>query len=314
MRGQQVLVTGGAGLIGSHLCERLLQDGHAVTCLDNFSSGAAENVAPLRTHEAFRLIEHNVQDPLPQTNFDRIYHLACPASPVHYRKDPVATVRTNVLGSIHALDAARASGARVLLASTSEIYGDPQEHPQRESYWGHVNPIGPRSCYDEGKRVAETLFCDYRRQFATDIRIARIFNTYGPRLRLDDGRVVSNFVCAALQGKPIRLFGDGGQTRSFCFVTDLVEGLVRLMEADVKEPVNLGNPTEVTIRGLAARVLALTASKSELVHGPLPEDDPVRRRPDIARAQEQLGWRPTVSLDEGLRATIEDIAGRVSVR
>ncbi|MDH3591077.1 MAG: SDR family oxidoreductase [Planctomycetota bacterium] len=308
----RILVTGGAGLIGSHLCERLLADGHGVTCLDDFSSGLRENVAGLRDHAAFSLVEHDVQAPF-DTDADRIYHLACPASPVHYRRDPVRTVRTNVLGAIHALDLARTSGARVLLASTSEVYGDPLVHPQPESYWGNVNPIGPRSCYDEGKRTAETLFWDYRGQYGVDTRIARIFNTYGPRVRLDDGRVISNFAVAALAGEPLVLYGDGAQTRSFCFVADLIEGLVALMESDVAEPVNLGNPEETSIRELAERIVTQTGSRSAVRNAAGVEDDPRRRCPDITRARERLGWAPRTPLAAGLETTIADIAARVKV-
>jgi UDP-glucuronate decarboxylase len=305
MKRHRVLVTGGAGFIGSHLCERLLADGHEVICLDNFFTGRRENVMPLIGNPRFEIMRHDVVEPW-LLEVDRIYHLACPASPVHYQHNPVKTIKTNVLGSLHALGLAKRVRARVLLASTSEVYGDPEVHPQPEEYRGNVNPIGPRSCYDEGKRVAETLFFDYHRQNGVDIRVARIFNTYGPRMAPDDGRVVSNFVVQALRGQPLTVYGDGLQTRSFCYVSDLVEGLVRLMDqTDTVGPVNLGNPGEFTMTELAALVLELTGSRSELVHKPLPVDDPRQRRPDISRARKYLGWEPKVPLRDGLVPTIE---------
>ena len=300
----KVLVTGGAGFIGSHLCERLVQDGHHVICLDNFFTGRRENVAHLLETGQLELLRHDVADPI-LLQIDQIYNLACPASPVHYQFNPVKTVKTNVLGTLHMLQLAHRVGARLLQASTSEVYGDPTVHPQPESYWGHVNPIGPRACYDEGKRVAETLLMDYHREHGVDIRIARIFNTYGPRMAEHDGRVVSNFIVQALRGEPLTLYGEGQQTRSFCYVDDLVEGLVRLMNTPaLHDPVNLGNPTEFTIRQLAERVLALTGSSSPIVRRPLPQDDPTQRQPDIQRAQTHLGWTPGIPLDHGLQRTI----------
>ena len=307
---RKIVVTGGAGFLGSHLCERLLGDGHEVLCVDNFHTGRLQNVEPLRAQPRFGLLRHDVTQPLPMSlagPVDEIYNLACPASPVHYQGDPVGTVRTNVLGALNLLALAEQSGARVLQASTSEVYGDPQQHPQREDYWGHVNPIGPRACYDEGKRCAETLFFDTHRTRGVTIKVARIFNTYGPRMRVDDGRVVSNFIVQALRNEPITLHGDGQQTRSFCYVDDLVEALCRWMASPpaLTGPLNLGNPGEFTVRELAEQVIALTGSRSPLVHRPLPPDDPVRRRPDIGQAQALLGWQPIVPLQEGLRRTIE---------
>jgi UDP-glucuronate decarboxylase len=300
----RVLVTGGAGFIGSHLCERLLGDGCEVICLDNFFTGRRRNIRRLIGNPDFELIRHDVIQPI-LLEVDRVFHLACPASPVHYQYNPVKTVKTNVMGTINMLGLAKRVKARLLHASTSEVYGDPQVHPQPESYWGHVNPIGPRSCYDEGKRVAETLCFDYHRQNGVDIRVVRIFNTYGPRMLADDGRVVSNFVVRALRGEPIEVYGDGSQTRSFCFVDDLVEALTRMMRQDEQiGPVNLGNPTEFTIAQLAELVVELTGSGSALVPGPLPKDDPTRRRPDISRARELLDWEPTIALREGLVRTI----------
>jgi UDP-glucuronate decarboxylase len=301
----RVLVTGGAGFLGSHLCERLLGDGHQVVCLDNFFTGARENVEHLLGNRRFELLRHDVTQPL-IIEVDAIYHLACPASPIHYQKNPVRTIRTAVHGTLNMLDLAREVAAEILIASTSEVYGDPQEHPQTEAYWGHVNPIGPRACYDEGKRCAEALTVSYARQYDVRTRIARIFNTYGPRMHPDDGRVVSNFIGQALRGEPITLHGDGHQTRSFCYVTDLVEGLVRLMALpDDPGPTNLGNPEEITIADLARRIVELCGSTSTFVQQPLPVDDPVRRRPDVARARRLFGWAPTVSVEEGLRATID---------
>ena len=298
------LITGGAGFLGSHLCDRMIADGHDVLCVDNFYTGSKDNIRHLLGHKRFELLRHDVWLPL-YVEVDRIYNLACPASPVHYQNDPTSTTKTSVLGAINMLGLAKRKRARILQASTSEVYGDPQVHPQREDYWGHVNPIGPRACYDEGKRCAETLFFDYYRQSAVDIRVVRIFNTYGPRMHPNDGRVVSNFIVQALRGEPITLYGDGQQTRSFCYVDDLIEGMVRMMN-QTREigPMNLGNPSEFTIRELAELVLRLTESKSELVFLPLPADDPVRRQPDIAKARAALEWEPTVSLHDGLKETI----------
>jgi UDP-glucuronate decarboxylase len=301
----RILVTGGAGFIGSHLCERLLRDGHEVLCCDNFFTGRRQNVAPLLSNTRFELLRHDVTLPL-LVEVDAIYNLACPASPVHYQSNPVKTIKTNVLGTLHMLGLAKRVKARILQASTSEVYGDPQVHPQREDYWGHVNPVGIRSCYDEGKRVAETLMFDYHRQSGVDIRVVRIFNTYGPRMLPDDGRVVSNFIVQALRGEDLTIFGDGSQTRSFCYVDDLVEGLVRMMaQDDVVGPVNLGNPAELRVLDLAHKVLALTGSRSDIRFLPLPSDDPVRRRPDIGLAQQHLRWEPSVTLDVGLPRTVE---------
>ncbi len=300
----RVLVTGGAGFIGSHLCERLLGEGHDVLCLDNYFTGSKRNLAPLLGSPRFELIRHDVTEPI-LLEVDQIYNLACPASPVHYQYNPVKTIKTNVLGAIHMLGLAKRVRARILQASTSEVYGDPLEHPQTEKYWGHVNPIGIRSCYDEGKRVAETLMMDYHRQNKVDVRIVRIFNTYGPRMALEDGRVVSNFIAQALRGEDLTVFGDGSQTRSFCYVDDLVEGIVRLMNKDgFTGPVNIGNPTESTILEFAQRIIALTGSRSRIVHRPLPSDDPRQRQPDISLARRELGWEPKVHLAEGLEQTI----------
>jgi UDP-glucuronate decarboxylase len=303
---RRILITGGAGFIGSHLARRLLGQGHEVLVVDNLSSGTRSNLYELFDEPRFELIRHDVIFPL-HVEVDEIYHLACPASPVFYQRDPVQTTKTCVHGSINMLGLAKRTGARVLLASTSEVYGDPEVHPQQESYWGNVNPIGIRSCYDEGKRAAETLFFDYHRQHGLEIKVARIFNTYGPRMLPDDGRVVSNFIVQALRGDPITVFGDGSQTRSFCYVDDLVGGLIALMgtPADVTGPVNLGNPGEFTMLELATKVLGLVETASEVQHRPLPADDPVRRRPDIGRAEELLGWEPTIPLDEGLRPTVD---------
>ncbi|MBW8812086.1 MAG: SDR family oxidoreductase [Caulobacterales bacterium] len=303
--GRRVLVTGGGGFIGSFLCERLLAEGHEVLCLDNFSSGRRSNVAPLLSHPRFELMRHDITFPL-YVEVDQIYNLACPASPVHYQLDPVQTTKVSVHGAINLLGLAKRLKARILQASTSEVYGDPTVHPQTEDYWGNVNPIGPRSCYDEGKRCAETLFFDYWRQHRLEIKVARIFNTYGPRMRPDDGRVVSNFIVQALKGEPIAIYGDGLQTRSFCYVDDLVDGLVRLMETppEVTGPINLGTPSECTIRDLAGLILEMTGSRSRLVERPLPEDDPRQRQPDISRARAVLGWAPSTALREGLVPTI----------
>ena len=302
---KRILVTGGAGFLGSHLCERLLAEGHEVLCVDNFFTGTRENVEHLLINPRFELMRHDVTFPL-YVEVDEIYNLACPASPIHYQRDPVQTTKTSVHGAINMLGIAKRVKACILQASTSEVYGDPAIHPQTEDYWGHVNPIGTRSCYDEGKRCAETLFFDYWRQYQLRIKVARIFNTYGPRMHPNDGRVVSNFIVQALRGENITVFGRGTQTRSFCFVDDLVEGLVRLMTSpeDVVGPINLGNPSEVTMLELAQLVIKLTGSASTLVFKPLPADDPLHRRPDISRARQQLGWDPGVALDDGLRQTI----------
>ncbi|MBK5969061.1 MULTISPECIES: UDP-glucuronic acid decarboxylase family protein [Thiorhodovibrio] len=298
------LVTGGAGFLGSHLCERLLADGHDVLCVDNFYTGSKDNIRHLLGHPRFELLRHDVWLPL-YVEVERIYNLACPASPVHYQSDPVATTKTSVLGAINMLGLAKRKRARLLQASTSEVYGDPRQHPQTEDYWGHVNPIGARACYDEGKRCAETLCFDYARQVGVEVRVARIFNTYGPRMHPNDGRVVSNFIVQALKGEPITLYGDGSQTRSFCYVDDLIEGLVRLMRQDEDTgPINLGNPSECSVRELAETILRLTGSNSRLEFRPLPADDPIRRQPDITRARRVLSWEPRVGLEEGLRETI----------
>ncbi|MEM9938499.1 MAG: UDP-glucuronic acid decarboxylase family protein [Pseudomonadota bacterium] len=301
----RVLITGGAGFIGSHLCEMLLETGAEVLCVDNFFTGARVNVAHLMDHPNFEMMRHDVTFPL-FVEVDQIYNMACPASPVHYQFDPVQTTKTSVHGAINMLGLAKRTGARILQASTSEVYGDPDVHPQQEDYWGNVNPIGPRSCYDEGKRCAETLFFDYYRQHQTDIKVARIFNTYGPRMNPNDGRVVSNFIVQALKGEDITLYGDGQQTRSFCYVDDLARGLIGLMNSPegVTGPINLGNPGEFTIRQLAEQVIDLTGSSSKLTHKPLPQDDPQKRRPDISRAKDQLGWEPTIALRDGLVKTI----------
>jgi UDP-glucuronate decarboxylase len=299
------LVTGGAGFLGSHLCERLLAADEDVICVDNFYTGSRRNVAHLLGHPHFELIRHDVTWPL-YVEVDRIWNLACPASPVHYQHDPVQTTKTSVHGAINMLGLAKRVKARILQASTSEVYGDPQIHPQPEEYWGHVNPTGYRSCYDEGKRCAETLFFDYHRQHGLDIKVARIFNTYGPRMHPEDGRVVSNFIVQALTGKPITLYGDGGQTRSFCYVDDLIEGLVRLMDSprELTGPINIGNPVETSVRELAELVLRLTGSRSEIVFKPLPHDDPLQRCPDITKARRHLDWEPRVALTRGLQQTI----------
>jgi len=310
---ERILVTGGAGFLGSHLCEYFLQNNADVICLDNFFSGSKDNIRPYFGHPYFELIRHDVIHPF-FVEVDKVYHLACPASPIHYQHNPIKTVKTNVMGTINMLGLAKRTGARMLLASTSEVYGDAQVHPQLESYWGNVNPIGIRSCYDEGKRVAETLMMDYHRQNHVDVRIVRIFNTYGPRMAVEDGRVVSNFIVQALRGEPLTIYGDGSQTRSFCYVSDLIRGLVAMMEAkDLTGPVNLGNPQEFTIRELAEAVLRLTNSKSKIITKPLPQDDPVRRCPDISLAKKKLGWEPKVGLEEGLRQTIDDFAHRLDL-
>jgi UDP-glucuronate decarboxylase len=302
---KRILVTGGAGFLGSHLCDRLIADGHEILCVDNFFTGDKRNITHLLQHERFELLRHDITFPL-FVEVDEIYNLACPASPIHYQHDPVQTTKTSVHGAINMLGLAKRLKAKILQASTSEVYGDPSVHPQTEDYWGHVNPIGPRSCYDEGKRCAETLFFDYRRQLGLQIKVARIFNTYGPRMHRADGRVVSNFIVQALKGEPITLYGDGKQTRSFCYADDLVDGLVRMMDSDdeVTGPINLGNPREYSMAELAERVIAGTGSKSALTYAPLPQDDPRQRQPDISRAGQLLGWRPTIELEEGLERTI----------
>ena len=302
---KRVLVTGGAGFLGSHLCERLIDAGDEVLCVDNFFTGRRANIAHLLEHPHFELQRHDVTFPL-YVEIAEIYNLACPASPIHYQHDPVQTTKTSVHGAINVLGLAKRVGARILQASTSEVYGDPTEHPQTESYWGNVNPIGIRSCYDEGKRCAETLFFDYHRQHKLEIKVARIFNTYGPRMHPEDGRVVSNFIMQALRSEPITIYGDGSQTRSFCYVDDLVEGLIRLMASppEFTGPVNLGNPAEFTIRQLAEQVLALVGGGSKLIEQPRPEDDPKQRQPDITLAQSKLGWELTVPLSDGLPKTI----------
>jgi len=300
-----VLITGGAGFLGSHLCDRLIEFGHEVICVDNFFTGTKRNIEQLLAHPSFELMRHDVTFPL-YVEVDEIYNLACPASPIHYQHDPVQTTKTSVHGAINMLGLAKRLKCRILQASTSEVYGDPAVHPQTEDYWGNVNPIGPRSCYDEGKRCAETLFFDYHRQHGLPIKVARIFNTYGPRMHPNDGRVVSNFIVQALKGGPITIYGDGSQTRSFCYVDDLIEGVIRLMESptELQGPVNLGNPREFSIRELAETILEMTGSRSKLEHLPLPQDDPKQRQPNIKMAKVQLGWEPAVSLHEGLARTI----------
>jgi UDP-glucuronate decarboxylase len=302
---KRILVTGGAGFLGSHLCERLIEQGHEVLCVDNFYTGSKHNVAQLLTNSRFELLRHDITFPL-YVEVDEIYNLACPASPIHYQHDPVQTTKTSVHGAINVLGLAKRVNAKILQASTSEVYGDPKVHPQTEGYWGHVNPIGIRACYDEGKRCAETLFFDYHRQHKLRIKVARIFNTYGPRMHANDGRVVSNFVVQALRGEPITVYGTGAQTRSFCYVDDLVEGLIRLMNTpdSITGPVNLGNTNEFTIMELAQKVIALIGSKSQIVSNPLPSDDPVQRQPDISVARTHLGWQATTALDAGLQRTI----------
>ena len=310
---KRILITGGAGFLGSHLSDRLIGEGADVVCIDNFFSGSKDNIRHLFPNPYFELIRHDVIHPL-FVEVDHIYHLACPASPIHYQQNPIKTVKTTVMGTINMLGLAKRIRARILLSSSSEVYGDAKVHPQNESYWGNVNPIGIRSCYDEGKRVAETLMMDYHRQNRVETRIARIFNTYGPRMAVDDGRVVSNFIVQALKGEPLTVYGDGSQTRSFCYVTDLIEALVRLMNVeDFIGPVNLGNPGEFTILELAEKILKLTGSRSRIVHEALPQDDPVRRCPDISLAGEKLGWKPTVSLDEGLPPTIAYFRGKLGL-
>lgn len=305
MKDERILVTGGAGFIGSHLCDRLIAAGHEVLCVDNYYTGGRRNIAHLIKNERFEAMRHDVTFPL-YVEADTIYNLACPASPIHYQFDPVQTLKTSVHGAINMLGLAKRTKAKIFQASTSEVYGDPTVHPQPESYWGNVNPLGPRACYDEGKRAAETLFFDYHRQHKVRVKIARIFNTYGPNMHPQDGRVVSNFIVAALQGNDLTLYGKGDQTRAFCYVSDLVEGIVRLMATpdDVVGPINLGNTGEFTIRELAETVLKLTGSKSKIIYGPLPADDPQQRKPDITLARQTLGWEPKVQLEDGLRETI----------
>lgn len=302
---KRILVTGGAGFLGSHLCKRLVGDGHDVLCVDNFFTGRKTNVASLLANPRFEVMRHDITFPL-YVEVDEIYNLACPASPIHYQFDPVQTTKTSVVGAINMLGLAKRVGARILQASTSEIYGDPEIHPQTEDYWGNVNPLGPRACYDEGKRAAETLFFDYRRQNNLGIKVARIFNTYGPYMHPDDGRVVSNFIVQALRGEPISLNGDGSQTRAFCYVDDLIEGFVRLMATDdaITGPINLGNPHEISVRELAERIIAMSHSRSEIIYRPLPQDDPTRRCPDITRARTILDWQPIVPIEDGLARTL----------
>lgn len=310
----RILVTGGAGFIGSHLCEKLISEGHEVLCLDNFFTGSKQNIANLLSNPRFELIRHDITQPI-LLEVDRIFNLACPASPVHYQYNAVKTIKTSVLGAINMLGLAKRVRARILQASTSEIYGDPEIHPQTEEYWGNVNPLGLRSCYDEGKRVAETLMMDYHRQNGVDIRIIRIFNTYGPRMAIDDGRVVSNFIVQSLRNEDITVYGDGSQTRSFCYVDDLLAGMCAMMDRDgITGPINLGNPTETTILEFAQRIISLTGSRSRIVYKSLPADDPKQRRPDITKARELLGWEPGVALETGLKRTIEYFDGLLSRR
>ena len=302
----KILITGGAGFIGSHLCEFLINKGNQVICVDNLFTGSKQNISHLIANPNFKFIPHDIINPLHlQEHIDQVYNLACPASPIHYQYNAIRTIKANTLGVINMLGLAKLHKARILQASTSEIYGDPLEHPQKESYRGHVNPIGPRACYDEGKRVAETLFLDYHRQHNVDIRIARIFNTYGPNMAVNDGRVVSNFIVQSLKNEDITIYGDGSRTRSFCYVNDLIEGLYLLMNSDIKSPVNLGNPGEFTMLELAQKILAKTGSKSNIIYKPIPEDDPQKRRPDISLAKAKLNWEPSIALDIGLEHTIE---------
>ena len=301
---ERILVTGGAGFIGSHLCKRLLEDGNEVICLDNFFTGSLDNIKQLHEYKTFKLVTHDITESF-SADIDRIYNLACPASPPHYQYNAIKTIKTSVLGIINMLELADRCKVRILQASTSEVYGDPIVHPQKESYWGNVNPIGIRSCYDEGKRCAETLMMDYHRQNSTDIRIVRIFNTYGPNMLPNDGRVVSNFIIQALKNEDITIYGNGSQTRSFCYIDDLIDGLVRMMNSDCIGPVNLGNPSERTILNLAELIIKLTGSKSKIIHMPLPADDPVKRQPDITTAESVLNWKPKVGIEEGLMKTIQ---------
>jgi UDP-glucuronate decarboxylase len=306
----KILVTGGAGFIGSHLIDRLMNQGHEVLCLDNFYTGSKQNILQWLDNPKFELIRHDITEPI-RLEVDQVYHLACPASPVHYQFNPVKTIKTNVMGTLNMLGLAKRVQARFLLASTSEVYGDPDVHPQSEEYRGNVNCIGPRSCYDEGKRVAETLAFEYYREHKVDIRVARIFNTFGPRMQEQDGRVVSNFIVQSIKGTPLTIYGDGSQTRSFCYVSDLVEGLIRLMNGDFIGPVNLGNPGEYTILELAQMIQGMINPDTDLIYQPLPEDDPKQRQPDITRAQTYLDWQPTIPLKEGLEMTIKDFKSRV---
>lgn len=307
-----VLVTGAAGFLGSHLCDKLLANGYDVIGLDNFFTGSKDNIRHLQKNDHFELIRHDIVDPI-MLEVDQIYNLACPASPVHYQLNPVKTIKTSVMGTINMLGMAKRVKARILQASTSEVYGDPEEHPQKEGYWGRVNPIGPRSCYDEGKRVAESLMINYHQQSRVDIRIVRIFNTYGSRMALNDGRVVSNFIVQALRGEPLTIYGHGEQTRSFCYVADLIDGVVRMMDQQACiGPINLGNPQEISIMELADLVLKLTGSRSKIVSHPMPQDDPIQRKPDIGLAREKLGWEPRVSLEDGLKETIPYFRNQLS--
>jgi UDP-glucuronate decarboxylase len=309
---ERILVTGGAGFLGSHLCERLLERGNYVICLDNFFTGRKRNIRRLLGRGRFELLRHDIVQPI-LLEVDQVYNLACPASPVHYQENPVKTVKTNVMGALNMLGLAKRLKIRIMQASTSEVYGDPEVHPQPETYWGRVNPNGVRSCYDEGKRCAETLFFDYHRQHKLEIKVARIFNTYGPRMHPNDGRVVSNFIVQALKGEPITVYGEGSQTRSFCYVDDMIEGFIRLMHSDdgFTGPVNLGNPGEFSIMELAEKVVSMTGSKSEIVNKPLPSDDPRQRKPDITLARKELGWKPTIVLEDGLKKTIDYFAARL---
>lgn len=310
---KKILVTGGAGFLGSHLCDALVKQGHDVICVDNFYTGSKENIQHLMGNPNFEVMRHDITFPL-YLEIDEIYNLACPASPVQYQKNPVQTLKTSVHGSINMLGLAKRTGAKILQASTSEVYGDPQQHPQSEEYWGHVNPIGPRACYDEGKRAAETLFFDYHRQHGVDVRIIRIFNTYGPRMNKHDGRVVSNFIMQALQDQDITIYGDGSQTRSFCYVSDLISGMIKMMASDQIGPINLGNPAEFTIKQLAEKIISMSSSQSKIVEMPLPADDPKQRCPDITKARDLLDWYPSISLDTGLAKTIDHFKTKISER
>lgn len=311
---QRILVTGGAGFIGSHLCKKLIEDGHSVICLDNLYTGSLDNLDKIAISPRLTFINSDIEDHIDDLKVDKIYNLACPASPKHYQLNPVKTIRTSVIGTANMLELAKINNAKILQASTSEIYGDPLEHPQREKYWGNVNPIGIRSCYDEGKRCAETLMMDYHRQFGIDTKIVRIFNTYGPNMQPDDGRVISNFIVQALKNDDITIYGDGSQTRSFCYVSDLVFGLIRMMDSDDSTgPINLGNPNEITILELANKIIKATNSKSQIIFKPLPFDDPTRRKPDISRAKERLNWEPITNLDNGLDMTIKYFKNKLNI-